>query len=75
MHQLTRHVIVGERGDVKLQHLQVFGDDVSGRARLLVTHQLVVRLDDVGQLVGQIVLGEILMFEQLKISHLNQNIK
>lgn len=32
---------------------------MSGGARLLVPYQLVVRLDDVGQLVGQIVLEEV----------------
>jgi len=41
---------------MELQHLKVFGDDVSRSAGLLVAHQLVVGLDDVRELVCQIVL-------------------
>ena len=54
----TWHFVVGERGDVVLQHLRIFGDDVCGGAVLLVSTQLVVGLDNVRQLVRQIVLAK-----------------
>ena len=41
---------------MELEHLQILGDDVRRSAGLLVPQQLVVGLDDVGQLVSQIVL-------------------
>lgn len=56
--ELTRHVVVRERGDVELQHLEVLCDDVGRGSGLLVPQQLVVGLDDVSQLVGDIVLRE-----------------
>ena len=56
--ELTRHVVVRERGDVELQHLEVLCDDVGRGSGLLVPQQLVVGLDDVSQLVGDIVLKE-----------------
>ena len=50
------HLVVDERRHVELEHLRVLGDDVGRRAVLLVALQLVVRLDDVRQFVGQVVL-------------------
>lgn len=41
---------------MELQHLDVLLDDVGGGSVLLVANQLLVGLDDVGQLVGQVVL-------------------
>ena len=41
---------------MELQHLDVLLEDVRRRAGLLVPQQLVVGLDDVGELVGEIVL-------------------
>ena len=49
-------VVVDHGGHVELQHLDVLVDDVRRRAGLLVALQLVVGLDDVGQLVRQVVL-------------------
>ena len=51
---------------MKLKHLQILGDDVSGGAGLLVAQQLVVGFDDVRQLVSQIVLQK--CFVNLSIS-------
>ena len=53
----ARHVVVDESGAVELEHLDVFVDDVGGGAAQLVVLQVVVHLDDVGQLVCEIVLG------------------
>lgn len=43
---------------MELQHLEVLCDDVGRGSGLLVPQQLVVGLDDVSQLVGDIVLRE-----------------
>ena len=43
---------------MELQHLEVLCDDVGRSSGLLVPQQLVVGLDDVSQLVGDIVLKE-----------------
>ena len=52
----TRHVVIRQRGHVELKHLDVLQDDVGGRPLLLVPDQLVVGLQDVRQLVGQVIL-------------------
>ena len=52
----SRHVVVCEGDHVELQHLDILLEDVRSRASLLVPQQLVVGLDDVGELVGEIVL-------------------
>ena len=49
-------VVVDESGDVELQHPRVLDDDVGGGAVDFVLLQLLIRLDDVGEFVGQIVL-------------------
>ena len=43
---------------MELQHLEVLCDDVGRGSGLLVPQQLVVGLDDVSQLVGDVVLRE-----------------
>ena len=53
----ARHVVVDERGAVELQHLDVLADDVRRRAAQLIVLQVVVHLDDVGELVGDVVLA------------------
>ena len=54
----SRQLVVDHGGDVELEQLDVLCDHVGRRAALLVPPQLVVDLDDVGQLVRQIVLGD-----------------
>jgi len=49
-------LVICECGHVELQHLRVLGDDVGGRAILLIPFELIVGLDDVRQLVGQVIL-------------------
>ena len=44
---------------MKLEHFDVFLDDVGGRSILLVSDQLLVGLDNVGQLVCQVILEEV----------------
>ncbi len=60
---LTWHVVVCQSCDVKLQHLQVLRNNVRCRASLLVTQQLVIGLQNVGQLVSKIVLEIITRYE------------
>ena len=61
-------LVICESGHVELQHLRVLGDDVGGRAILLVPFELIVGLDDVRQLVGQVILehqGTILLLAMI----------
>ena len=55
----SRQLIVGEGGHMILKHFDVILDDVRRSAILLVANQLLVRLDEVGQLVCQVVLSSV----------------
>ena len=48
--------IVHHSSNMKLQHLDVLLYDVGGSSVLLITNQLLVGLDNVCQLVGQVIL-------------------
>ena len=48
--------IVHHGGYMELQHLDILLDDVRGGPILLISNQLLVRLDNVRQLVRQIIL-------------------
>ena len=51
------YFIVHQSGDVKLQHLDIFQNDVGSSSVLLIPYELLVTLDNIAQLVSQVVLN------------------